>query len=175
MMRHHLLIIAGMTLGTLLLAGCGSEGSLAKPSAPKSHSPVSSSIETHSPSRHATVKPFAGTAPLVPQAIRFGSSRPQDGWLWARVRGINMLYHTTDGAHHWKMIWQKWHLSRLRYPVEQVDIVNQKTIWLIPLMVWRDGGTIPHKEPLPLGTPHKTSDRPPLKHERWGRCKESNS
>ena len=50
----------------LVLSGCGAAGPLATPSAPQSHTPVSQSLETHSPSRRATVKAFAGTAHLVP-------------------------------------------------------------------------------------------------------------
>lgn len=50
----------------LVLAGCGPAGPLATSSAPQSHTPVSQPLETHSPSRHAPVKPFAGTAHLVP-------------------------------------------------------------------------------------------------------------
>ncbi len=65
MMRQHLLIVAGVSLGTLVLAGCGASGHLATPSAPETHSPVLPSIETHNPSRRATVEPFAGTAHLV--------------------------------------------------------------------------------------------------------------
>ncbi len=126
MIRPNFLIVAGVNLGTLVLAGCGTSGHLAAPSAPESQSPVSSSIETHSPLRRATVQPFAGTAHLVPQAIRFGSSHPQKGWLWARLRGTNMLYHTTDGGHHWKMMWQ----SRSLLPQSLPDFVSSSRGWM---------------------------------------------
>ncbi len=65
MMRPHFLIVAGVALGTLVLAGCGASGHLATPPSSQCHSPISQSIRMPSPSRRATVHPFAGTAHLV--------------------------------------------------------------------------------------------------------------
>ncbi|PSR35424.1 MAG: hypothetical protein C7B46_00065 [Sulfobacillus benefaciens] len=64
-MRHHVLIVAGVALGTLVLAGCGANGHLATPPPSQRHSPISQAIQVPNPSRRTTVHPFAGTAHLV--------------------------------------------------------------------------------------------------------------
>lgn len=82
-MKHFALSVCSALVSSIMVAGCGVANSVG----------VSAPSPTHARS-------------MVPTAIEFNPTHPRHGWLLARSKSTNILFHTRDDGVHWRIVWR---------------------------------------------------------------------